>query len=251
MKQKKKKKTGNATSFHNNEKKTWFPSKISQFCEKRKERLITKSLVSRKRSIFLSIIRNNGVEKQILIEDPSRQRGSWRIGEFRWIFRTVFWSRLAHDREKRKEKKSGACVGFHHHVATLVCFWRTPNQQRLSPLRTNYGFTNLWQASLGRPCARHFPCPRASPPRVVSLLPPLSLPRPGQVVFSPLFHIQFSHLGQLIFVNFFFFFCSIFYLESEDSRFKIFSLFNDYSKSQFWIVDFISALYLTSSIINI
>lgn len=133
---------------------------------------------------------------------------------------------MAHDREKREEKKSGACVGFHHHVATLVCFWRTPNQQRLSPLRTNYGFTNLWQASLGRPCARHFPCPRASPPRVVSLLPPLSLLRPGQVVFSPLFHIQFSHLGQLIFVNFFFFFArfSISNPRIRDSKFFLYSM---------------------------
>lgn len=102
----------------------------------------------------------------------------------------------------------------------------------LAPYVRITGFTNLWQASLGRPCARHFPCPRASRSPLFSNPLSFSSLVPGlKSDFSPIFQIQYSHIF-LIVINFeswnFFFFCSIFHLESKDSRFKIFPrLFDD------------------------
>lgn len=116
--------------FTTTKKHFHFQVRFHTFAGKRKERLIIKSLVSRKRSIFLSIIHSKSSGKTILVEDRRSIDTKGRSASFDEFFNSV-WSRLAHDREKRKEKR------VFHHVATSVCFWRTPNQQRLSPLRTN------------------------------------------------------------------------------------------------------------------
>lgn len=88
-------------------------------------------------------------------EEPERTEG-----EARWIFRVrvgAGWRMIA-------EKKS-ACSATWRGRGVGV---RQINNA--SPLRTNYGFTNLWQPArrvqVAGPCARRFPCPRAAAPAI-------------------------------------------------------------------------------------